>query len=73
MFDVGVVERNVGDEVQVTTSFVRVDVGLFLRSAGVGCTLGAEAPKEATGACRRSQRMLLFGDVGTNVGGFGCS
>ena len=45
MFDVGVVRRNVGDEVRVASLFVGVDVGLFLKSVGVGCTLDAEAPK----------------------------
>ena len=33
------VGRNVADEVRVASSFVGVDVGLFLKSGGVGCTL----------------------------------
>ena len=45
VFDVGVVRRNLGDEVRVTSSFVGVDAGLFSKSVGVGCTLGAEAPR----------------------------
>ena len=71
MYDVGVVRKNAGDEDRVASSCAGVDVGLFLKSVGVGCTLGAEAPKEVLGACQRSAslfwEMPSVGDVGIKV------
>ena len=50
MFDVGVVGRNVGNEVRVASLLVGVDVGLFLKSVGFGCTLVVDVPKVGVGA-----------------------
>ena len=55
MFDVGVFGRNVGNEVRVASLPVGVDVGLFLKSVGFGCTLVVDVPKVGVGASLESE------------------
>ena len=79
MFDVGVVGRNVGNEVRVASLLVGVDVGLFSKSVGFGCTLVVDVPKVGVGASLESEDAeeacplvwtlcLIDDDVGSTVG-----
>ena len=79
MFDVVVVGRNVGNEVRVASLLVGVDVGLFLKSVGFGCTLVVDVPKVGVGASLESEDAeeacplvwtlsLIDDDVGSIVG-----
>ena len=67
-----------GDEARLNSSLVRVDVGLFLKSAGFGCMLVVDVPKVSVRASLESEDAkeacllvwmlsLIDGDVGSIV------
>ena len=74
MFDVGVVGRNVGDEVQVALLFAGVDVGLFFKGCWRWMHVGHRGAKRGcrcvptVGECLLE--VLTVGEVRKNVGGF---
>ena len=59
-----VAEReSVRDEVRVTSLLVGVDVGLFLKSVGFGCTLVVDVPKVGVGASLESEDAASLTEI----------